>query len=366
MARTRQDELVVTGASAIVVAPGASITPQRWSGTAARLARMDRLCALALVACDGALLDGGLSATAPEWNGDRTAIVLGTAYGCHATNEDYYRGLLREGVAGASPRLFGYTLPSSPVGEVSIHYGIRGPATALCNGLTSGIDALGDGIAQLRSGRADRVLVCAVDVATPLLARLLAAPPEVEPLYAAARLVDGAAALLIERAADAAARGATPRGRVRAVAAAFHANARASAVSSAIARVLADADIAPAAVQRLWAAPADAAVVHARGIDVPTVGETPSALDAARTFNADGPNNATAALGATDAPDPTAPPAATNAPEPTAPLDVRGALGAAPIIALARLLGTAAGETLTLICAGDDAGNGSAALIASG
>ncbi|HEY1585453.1 MAG TPA: hypothetical protein VGH63_07160, partial [Polyangia bacterium] len=91
MGRIRASDVVFTGAAALTVAPGAAIAPARWSGNAARLSRMDRLCGLALVACDAALVDAALSAAAPEWNGERTAIVLGTAYGCHATNEDYYR-----------------------------------------------------------------------------------------------------------------------------------------------------------------------------------------------------------------------------------------------------------------------------------
>ncbi|MDB4970041.1 MAG: 3-oxoacyl-[acyl-carrier-protein] synthase, partial [Myxococcales bacterium] len=206
-----------------MVRPGDAITPARWAGKEARLARMDRLCGLALVACDGALLDAALSPAAAEWNGERTAIVLGTAYGCHATNEEYYKGVVRDGALGASPRLFAYTLPSSPVGEVSIHYGVRGPASTLAGGLASGIDALVEGVALVANGRADRAIVCAADVATPLLARLLAAhahrgsdgreilPPD--------GVCDAAAAIVVERAADAAARGAVPRGRLAGAAA---------------------------------------------------------------------------------------------------------------------------------------------------
>jgi 3-oxoacyl-(acyl-carrier-protein) synthase len=174
MTRKRRTDVVVTGVSTLMAAPGAALTPARWAGKEARLSRMDRLCALALVACNGALVDGGLAPTEPDWNGERTAIVFGTAYGCHATNEEYYRGVVREGALGASPRLFAYTLPSSPVGEISIHYGVRGPATALCNGLTSGLDAIAEAVALIEHGRADRALACAADVATPLLARLLA------------------------------------------------------------------------------------------------------------------------------------------------------------------------------------------------
>jgi len=288
MARIRATDVVITGAAALSVEAGAAIAPARWSGKEARLSRMDRLCGLALVACDGALIDAALSAAAPEWNGERTAIVLGTAYGCHATNEDYYRGLLREGPAGASPRLFAYTLPSSPVGEVSIHYGVRGAAIVLANGLTSAVDALAEGVALVGDGRADRALVCAAEVATPLLQSIVGGAP----------LADAAAALVVERASDASARGATPRGRVLATASAFAAGAGEAALRDAIARALADADVTERALRRT--------------------------------------------LDGGDAP---------------------GALGAAPLIALARWLAAGEHDALALVTAGDDAGAGSAAVV---
>jgi hypothetical protein len=178
-------DIVLTGAAAWVAqetgASKQSLTPAKWAGPPARLARMDRLCALALVAADGALLDAG----SPALDGERTAIVLGTAYGCHATNEEYYRGLLGE---GPSPRLFAYTLPSSPVGEISIHHGIRGPATTIASGLHAGLAALADGIRHLSTGRADRVIVVAAEVATALHEQILGR-----------RLRDAAAALVLER-----------------------------------------------------------------------------------------------------------------------------------------------------------------------
>jgi Beta-ketoacyl synthase, N-terminal domain len=159
------DDIYIAGSAVWTGEPQA---PARWYDKPARLQRMDRLCALALVAADGALVDAG----APRLDGERTAVVFGSAYGCHATNEDYYRGLLREGPAGASPRLFAYTLPSSPAGEISIHYGIRGPATTAAPGWHAGLAALAEGVQHLRSGRADRVLVVAAEVATELLKRL--------------------------------------------------------------------------------------------------------------------------------------------------------------------------------------------------
>lgn len=314
MQRIRASDVVLSGASALTAAPGAAITPSRWAGSAARLSRMDRLCALALVACDGALVDGALAPTAAEWNGARTAIVFGSAYGCHATNEDYYRRVAREGAVGASPRLFAYTLPSSPVGEVSIHLGVRGPALTLVNGLTSGIDALAEGVAVVAEGRADRALVCAAEVATPLLARLL--DGAATPGCPVALLVDAAAALLVERASDAAARGATPRARLLGAASAFASGAPAPALRDAIERALGEADAPPRAMRRLIACAADAAIAREGGVVVEASDDAP------------------------------------------------GALAAAPLVALARwLLDGGAADTLALVCAGDGGGAGSAAVV---
>jgi hypothetical protein len=158
--------------------------PAKWARNAARLSRMDRLCGLALLACDAALIDAGI----PELDSARTALVFGSAFGCHATNQDYYQSFLR---GEPSPRLFAYTLPSSPVGELSIHYKIRGPATTVTSGLTSGLDAVAEGLRLLRRGRVDRALIVCADVATPLLQQLLDAP-----------LVDAAAAIILDGADD--------------------------------------------------------------------------------------------------------------------------------------------------------------------
>lgn len=314
MAPIRSSDVVLTGASALTVAAAAPIAPARWAGKEARLTRMDRLCGLALVACDAALVDAALSAEAAEWMGERTAIVFGTAFGCHATNEDYYRRLVREGALGASPRLFAYTLPSSPVGEVSIHYGVRGPTITLANGLTSGLDALAEGVALVASGRCDRALVCAAEVATPLLAQLLGD----------ATLLDVGAALVVERESDAAARGATVRARVLGAAAAFEPSSPSNAIADAVERALADAELPAGAPRTLLATPLDGAATRRLGV---TATRLRPVTDAGPTGNL---------------------------------------MAAAPLAALARWLPGAEREALALLCAGDASGAGAAAIVRAG
>ena len=219
---------VITGMATLRLPRGAALTRERWAGAAARLGRMDRFCALALTAVDEALIDAQLSPTdAAAWDGDRTAVGVGSAYGCHAVNEDYYRGLLMHGPAGASPRAFALTLPSSPLGEITIHYGLHGPGSTVVSGLVAGIEALSVALADLRSARAVRVLVVAVDVSTPLLDALVGGAP-----------YDVAAALVLELPEVAAARGATPRGTLASVALAYSTAAPAAAVQAATTQAL--------------------------------------------------------------------------------------------------------------------------------
>ena len=115
--------------------------------------------------------------------------------------------------------------------------------------------------------------------------------------------------------AGAAARGATPRGRILASAARYAAGARATAVAEAVRRVLAEADVGPGAITHVLAGPADAEALRPLGIEAPAHDEAP------------------------------------------------GTLGAAALIAAARWLAShASGAGLALACAGDPEGAGSAVL----
>lgn len=147
-----------------------------------QLERMDRLCALTLCVADEALAGAaeralasdGCGAEAAPTSGEQCAVLFGSAHGCHATDEAFYRRYLAAGEdpLSASPRLFVYTLPSSPVGEVSIHYGLRGPGLAEVSGVGAGLLALAEGLRLLRRGRVTRALILAAEVETALLTRL--------------------------------------------------------------------------------------------------------------------------------------------------------------------------------------------------
>lgn len=160
-------------------------------GRSGQLLRMDRLCGLALCVADRVLL---APQTVGHFDPDTTAVFVGSSYGCHKSDEDFFRSL----IAGQpSPRLFAYTLPSSPVGEVSIHHGLRGPGLSIVSGRVAGLEALAQAASMLDRGQAQTCLVIVCEVASPAL---------VESATDAV-LCDGAAAILLTRSQDDASHG---------------------------------------------------------------------------------------------------------------------------------------------------------------
>jgi 3-oxoacyl-[acyl-carrier-protein] synthase II len=195
----------------------------------ARPSAMDRSCALALVAVERALADAHVDAA--RWRSERIAVQLGSAFGCHATNEAFYRGLLVEGPRAASPRLFAYTLPSSPLGELTIRLRARGPVEAHLSGRHAGIEALVHAARLCDAGEADLAIAVAVEVGGGLLPAL------------GYRVRDSAAAILVESSAALARRGGRARARLLGGAGAF-ASGRADEAAAAAGRLaLADAGV---------------------------------------------------------------------------------------------------------------------------
>lgn len=166
---------------------------------AGQLQRMDRLCALAACAAEHVLADRQSLQPTASWPAERIGIALGSAYGCHKTDEEYYcTALARQ----PSPRLFAYTLPSSPVGELSILHGLRGPGLAVVGTRAAGLQAVAEAVALLQSNQLAACLVVAVEVADPAVADEAAADLA-NPSGSVAKdavLRDAAVALLLTRA----------------------------------------------------------------------------------------------------------------------------------------------------------------------
>jgi hypothetical protein len=150
-----------------------------------RFRRATRECLLAVSAAKAAVADAGLEEA--ELAGPRTGILYVSATGYAAAN----RAFLEDETS--TTLHFPYTSPSAVPGEVTIELGIRGPYVNLMGGAPATLQALWWAACWLAEGRADRLLVLAVE-----------AVHEVRDLFDRARrlyggpLVEGAACLLLE------------------------------------------------------------------------------------------------------------------------------------------------------------------------
>ena len=150
-----------------------------------RFRRAPRECLLAVAVAKAAVADAGL--TEAELAGPRTGILYVSATGYAAAN----RAFLEDETS--TTLHFPYTSPSAVPGEVTIELGIRGPYVNLMGGAPATLLALWWAARWLAEGRADRLLVLAVE-----------AFHEVRDLFGRARrlyvgpLVEGAACLLLE------------------------------------------------------------------------------------------------------------------------------------------------------------------------
>jgi 3-oxoacyl-[acyl-carrier-protein] synthase II len=171
----------------------------------------DRASRLALRAVAPALRDAGLLGvdgyTGPQ---ERTAVVVSTNFGNLDSVCGFVDTIAEHTVTGLSPLGLPHTSSNAIAGWIAIQYRMRGPNLTVCNGPTSGIDAVQWAVNLLAARRAQTVVVVGVEPDTEPVARLLAAGPGGPDRR---RVLDGAAAVVLEPVAHAKARG----GPVRAV-----------------------------------------------------------------------------------------------------------------------------------------------------
>ncbi|WP_331752324.1 beta-ketoacyl synthase N-terminal-like domain-containing protein [Streptomyces chartreusis] len=171
------------------------------------LRHKDRASRLALRASEFALHNAGLTDADADATftgaADATAVVVSTNLGnadslCAATDT-----ISREGVRGLSPLGLPQTSSNVIAGWVAIRYGLRGPNLTVCNGVTSGLDALAWARNLIVAGRAEAAVVVGVEPANDVTTKLLGE-----------QSTDAAVAVVLEPADAAARRGARPRARI--------------------------------------------------------------------------------------------------------------------------------------------------------
>ncbi|MER7044668.1 beta-ketoacyl-[acyl-carrier-protein] synthase family protein [Streptomyces jumonjinensis] len=189
--------------------------------------RLDPAARFALVAAREAVAHAGLDPA--TWNGARVGVVIGSADGGPGTVEAQHRVLLEEGPHRVSPLLLPMQLPNMLAGQISIDQRANGPSMVVATACASGGSAIAIACDLLALDRCDVVIAGGSDaMLTPLLmsgfAQMGALSQRHGEPAAASRPFDaerdgfvggeGAGVLILERAADARARGATVHGRV--------------------------------------------------------------------------------------------------------------------------------------------------------
>jgi 3-oxoacyl-[acyl-carrier-protein] synthase II len=183
--------------------------------------RLDRCSQLALVAAREAIADSGLDPA--SWDAARVGVVIGSGIGGASTWEAQHRTLLSSGASRVSPLLIPMLAVNMTAGYVAMEYGAGGPNLVTATACASGATAIGVARDLLRTGRCDVVITggtesCVIPSIISGFAQMRALsrrrddPPASSRPFDAGRdgfvPAEGAAMLVLERAADAGARGA--------------------------------------------------------------------------------------------------------------------------------------------------------------
>lgn len=120
------------------------------------LKRMDRFCALGIVAADEAARDCGIDFTA----GDpyRRGVAIGSGIGGIITIEEGHAKLLKTGPRKISPFTVPKLMVNAAAGNVSIRFNLRGANTATATACATGGHAIGAAFHLIQRGDADVML----------------------------------------------------------------------------------------------------------------------------------------------------------------------------------------------------------------
>jgi hypothetical protein len=94
-------------------------------------------------------------------------LVCATSAGCREPDVDFQAELVKKGVGFGGPSLFVYTLPTAPPGELSVALDAKGPLVSIDSGTCSAITGVGLAAREVNAGRADAMLVCAMELGVP-------------------------------------------------------------------------------------------------------------------------------------------------------------------------------------------------------
>ena len=129
--------------------------------------RLDRFAAYALNASIDAVNDAGLSFDQEDpW---RCGSIIGSGVGGIESFAEGHQKLLEKGPSRVSPFMVPRLMCNAGSGNVSIHYGLKGPNTAVASACASAAHAIGEAAETIRHGVSDIMITGGSEAAlTPL------------------------------------------------------------------------------------------------------------------------------------------------------------------------------------------------------
>ena len=126
-----------------------------------RLVMLDPVSQYALVAAREAVAQSGV--TFEGELSERTAVVIGTGIGGAITQDQMARRLYGEGNPRVHPMAIVRVMPNAPASQISLEFGLRGPAFAVASACASSNHALAQALMLLQTGAADVALAGGVE-----------------------------------------------------------------------------------------------------------------------------------------------------------------------------------------------------------
>ena len=129
--------------------------------------RMDRFTQFSIIASQEAVRDSGLDLAGEDMN--RVGVLIGSGIGGIETWEREYRKLIEEGPHRVSPFLIPMMMMNSAAGQVSMHFGAKGPNFASASACASSAHTIGEAYRIIERGDADMMITGGAEATiTPL------------------------------------------------------------------------------------------------------------------------------------------------------------------------------------------------------
>ena len=115
--------------------------------------RLDRFAQFALVAANAAVKDSGINLEHED--AYRVGVILGSGIGGLNEFEEQHARYLQHGPGKISPFVIPKMIANAASGNVSIHFGLKGPNTAVATACASAANAVGDALRTIQADAAD-------------------------------------------------------------------------------------------------------------------------------------------------------------------------------------------------------------------